>query len=150
MDKSMNNWWAHALEFVGSVLLLFVALELVSGGLTFMGSGIWSIGGGMWLPFFVGIATVSSLVLFFLSFASLTPAGQCDCGCGCCCGCGGGRKIKIAALASGISLVALTVGQSQMLVIVLLGFALTYIGTLVSSTCTCEMEVAPAKPKSKR
>jgi hypothetical protein len=153
MGKTMCSWGAYVLGFIGSALLLFVALEVVSGGLAFLNSGIWGGGGSMWLPFFIGIATVSTLALFFLSFAKLASPCQCGCGCGCDCGCGcgcGGRKAKLALVAAGVSLVALTIGQAQMLSIVILGFALVYIGTLVSSTCACGMVETPAKPKSRR
>jgi hypothetical protein len=150
MSRTMCSWGAYALEFIGSVLLLFVALELVSGGLAYLNSGIWGGGGSMWLPFFIGIATISALALFLLSFAKLATPCQCDCGCGCGCGCGGGRKAKLATVAAGVSLVALTIGQAQMLALVILGFALVCIGTLVSSKCTCEMAGTSAKPKSKR
>jgi len=142
----MWNWGAFALEFAGSAILLFVALGLVSGGMASMPSGLWSLGGGIWLPFFIGTAVIASMALFFLSFANLTPA--CSCGCGC--GCGRGGKTKVAAVAAGVTLVALTIGQAQLLMLVLLGFALAYIGTLVASTCACNMAEPPVKPKSRR
>lgn len=143
----MWNWGAFALEFAGSAILLFVAMGVVNGGMA--ASGVWSSGGGIWLPFFVGTAVIASMALFFLSFSNL--CGSCSCGCGCGCGCGGGRKAKVAAVAAGVTLVALTVGQAQLMMLVLLGFALAFIGTIVSSgSCTCEMAEPPSKPKSRK
>lgn len=141
------------LEFTGSVMLLFVALGLVSGGLQNLAYGVWS-GAGMWIPFFIGIGVIASMVLFFLSFADLNGSGSCGCGCGCECGCGQSRTAKKVTMAAGVSVTALTIG-SPLLLFALLGFALAFVGTQVERlSCTCEMPaekpVPKAKPRSRR
>ena len=140
MDKTTGKWGAFILELVGSLMLLYVVAGLMGGGMM-AASAVWGSGGGVWLPFFVGVAIVSSLALFFLSFANLAGGCCCGCGCGCC-----GKKTKLAALAAGVTLVALAAGSLGTMEIVIVGFSLAYIGTLAGSmSCTCET----AKPAGK-
>lgn len=146
MDKGTQNWGAFVLELVGSLILLYVAAGLLSGGMA--ASAVWSNGGGIWLPFFVGVSVVASLALFFLSFANV--AGGCDCGCGCCgcCGCGSGKKTAKVALAAGVTLIALTAGSMVLMEMVVVGFALAYVGTMSASmSCTCDTGKPAAKSK---
>ena len=144
MDMGTQNWGAFILELVGGLILLYVAAGLMSGGMS-AASAVWGSGGGIWLPFFVGVSVIASLSLFFLSFANLM--GGCSCGCGCC-GCGSGRKAKVAAVAAGVTLIALTAGNMVMMEMVIIGFALAYIGTMSASmSCTCDTGKPAAKAK---
>jgi len=145
----MWNLGAFALEFTGSVMMLLVALGSVSKDLSSVAAGVWS-GSGVWLPLFIGTAVIASMVLFFKSFSNLNSE-QCCCGENCGCRCGRGhKKITLVAAAAGVSLVALSVGNVPMLMFSLLGFAMVYVGTIISGmACTCGMPEAGSEPKQR-
>ncbi len=67
-NKSGTRYWSFLLEFVSSLIFLW----LVSGQLGVVMTN--SVGtSNIWYALLFGVAMVSSIVLFFVSFVNLTP-----------------------------------------------------------------------------
>jgi hypothetical protein len=56
---------AFALQFIGSLAYLWIVFG--NGSALLSAAGLWAL----WVPPFIGIATVASITLFFTSFANL-------------------------------------------------------------------------------
>ena len=67
-SKSGTRYWSFLLEFIGSLIFLWLA----SGQLgVIMANSVGT--GSVWYALLFGIAMVSAIVLFFVSFVNLTP-----------------------------------------------------------------------------
>jgi len=103
-------------ELIGSMVLLWTAFNGVAPSLPTLDYVWGAAGGGIWFPFFVGAAVISSVVLLFLSFTNLTLPST-------------GYKARLtsfAAIVAGATLVPLTWGNSMYLAQVVVGFVLSY------------------------
>ncbi len=112
MVKSQNNWGIFALEFIGS--LIFLALVFSSNYNSFM-NGSWGAA-ALWLPILYAIAAVSSIALFFISFASIAGWKGAEKGAMC------------ATVSAAVTLFALTAGNSLYFISAIIGFVIAFIG----------------------
>ncbi|MEM3839102.1 MAG: hypothetical protein QXF01_00790 [Candidatus Micrarchaeaceae archaeon] len=112
-----NNVAGFVLQFVGSLFFLAAVAALYGSwnAGTLIGSG--SVG-SLWTPLFYGVATISSIALFFTSFAELGSWGGMA-----------SWKAMSCATAAGVTLVALTAGNATWFVAVLIGFILSFLGS---------------------
>jgi hypothetical protein len=121
MAKPTQNWGAFILELVGSLVFLWTLFVGVASALPSMAVVWGTANGGIWLPFFVGVAVVASVALFFLSFANLGMASGYT-----------AKATMMAAVLGGVTLAALTWGSMAYLAGAVVGFALTYLGSGMS------------------
>jgi hypothetical protein len=128
--KAQQNWVAFALELVGSLLLLWSLFGGVTTLLPSMSSVWGAANSGIWLPFFVGVAVIASVMLFFQSFTNIAMGEVC--------GCMHARGAKKTAVIAGVALVALTWSNMTWMWGALVGFVLAYLGTMSATmSCTC-------------
>ncbi len=121
MAKPTQNWGAFLLELVGSLVFLWTLFVGVESALPSMAAVWGTANGGIWLPFFVGVAVVASVALFFLSFANLGMASGYT-----------AKATMMAAVLGGVTLAALTWGSMAYLAGAVIGFALAYLGSGMS------------------
>ncbi len=116
---SGNKTWGFVLAFLGSLVYLYVAFTLVSGG----GVSAWSAGASLanvvW-SLVLGLGAVGAVSLFLTSFGLMKGEKMAV---------EWGMKISFMA---GIALVALTAG-SVWAWYALLGFVLATLGSIVAS-----------------
>ncbi len=69
--RGKGNIIAFALQFIGSLAYLWIVFG--HGSALLSAAGLWAV----WVPPFIGIATVASITLFFASFTNLVgmPVG---------------------------------------------------------------------------
>ena len=116
-----RSWDSFVLELVGSILFLWVFYS----GVTVLVpnfNALWGASaGGMWLPFFAGVALISSASLFFLSFANLSMSTPFTI-----------KAATYSAMAAGVALTALSWGSVLYQSVSLIGFSAAYIGAGMS------------------
>lgn len=112
MAKSQTNWGIFALEFIGS--LIFLALVFSNSYNNYMNSA-WG-GAALWLPVFYAAAVISSISLFFISFATIAGWK------------GAERGAMCATIGASFSLFALTAGNFTYFIAAIIGFIIAFIG----------------------
>ncbi|MCL4374186.1 MAG: hypothetical protein M1360_03615 [Candidatus Marsarchaeota archaeon] len=123
MAKKETNGGVFALEFIGSLFYLFVVYELISGAVGM--NALFSGTGAFWLPVFVSLSVLTSIILFFYSFTYLAPGRTGIKLSGC--------TIDGAATAiAGFTLVALTFANVGYLALTLIGFIIAFIGVIMA------------------
>ncbi len=113
-----NSAPAFVLAFLGSLAYLYVVYGLVTNWHT---PALFAGVGAVFLPIFAGVGILSAIGLFLASFSLLK----------------GDKKSKEwiwkSTLWGGVALVALTVGDVASVGIILLGFILATIGSMVAA-----------------
>ena len=122
-----NNVAGFAMQFVGSLFFLAAVAALYVPQVYGAGSG-WSAA-ALWIPILYAVAVVSSIALFFTSFAQLGSMGGMA-----------SWKAMSSATAAAVSLVALTAGNSTWFVAVLIGFVLAFLGSAVGMMAMKDMK----------
>jgi hypothetical protein len=120
-QKTGRNVAAFALQFVGSLFFLAVVAALYVPSSYAAGAG-WAAA-SLWIPLLYAVAVVASIALFLVSFGQLGGVG------------GGAYKARGASAVAGVSLVALTAGNTTLFVASLIGLILGLIGSAASSGC---------------
>ncbi|MGC8669708.1 MAG: hypothetical protein ACP5TL_00970 [Candidatus Micrarchaeia archaeon] len=123
MVKKESNSGVFALEFIGSLFYLFVVYELLSGAVGI--NALFSGTGAFWLPIFVSVSIISTIILFFYSFSYISSSplsikvGNCN-------------LDGLVAVMAGITLVTLTMSSTYLLVLTMIGFIISFIGVMLS------------------
>ncbi len=115
---AQKNGSEFALQFIGSILFLAVTAALYGSAYA---NGNWTGQVGFWTPLVYSLAVISSIVLFFASFANLSNWGKMV----------SGAVVKFAVV-GGFALVTLSAGSAALLLITLVGFILSFIGGGIS------------------
>ncbi|MDE1854719.1 MAG: hypothetical protein KGH57_00125 [Candidatus Micrarchaeota archaeon] len=120
MARAQQNWGAFVLQLIGSLVFLGVVFAGLAGSAP--SGGVFAGSGSFWAPVFVGAAVIASVALFFASFGQITGWS--------------GPQMSLMGLetaaVAGLTLSALTWGNSTWLWASVLGFVLTFLGSAMS------------------
>jgi len=116
-----GKWtWAFVLTFLGSLVFLYVAYNVLTAPAAWWTSlPLFGGAGAVFLPIFAGVSIISAIVLFFSSFG-LMQGGK-----------GATEMVTKSSMITGITLLALTLG-SVWSWYSLLGFVLASIGITIA------------------
>ncbi len=118
MKSNQNNWGVFGLEFIGSLIYLGIVFTIAGAYM----NGAWS-SANLWLPLLYATAVVSSVALFFISFANLMGMKK-----------EASRGAMCATVAGGFALFALTYNPASWgyFIAALIGYIIAFIGAGLS------------------
>ena len=114
--KKGSASWYTVLQFLGSLVFLWVLYSWAIGGSAFAAPAVWFGGaGGFWAPIFGAVAVFGAISLFLVSLMALFMGSMTD------------EHAKKLATWTGVSFFALTVG-GPLFIGTIVAFVLTWFG----------------------